>query len=112
MNGELWRLTASFPPSALADPSALDRATSVLGFEWPSDYRALLTDHNGVEGQVGTWYVVLTAVEELVEDNSYSDWSSEAIRFGGDGGEPELQREAGQRLQAALQSRAQQGGPT
>ena len=87
MDNELQRLTAAFPPSPLADPSLLEQTAEVLDFDWPADYRALLMDHNGVEGQVGTWYVVLTPVEDLIEDNAHNDWSSHALIIGSDGAE-------------------------
>ena len=69
LDGELARLTAALPRAPLDDLSALDAVAEELQIHWPADYVALISEHDGVEGEVGEWIVVLTAVADLVDEN-------------------------------------------
>ncbi len=49
---------------------------------------AVISEHNGVEGDVGEWVLVLTPVEELVELNTdpVMQFFPGLVMIGGDGG--------------------------
>ena len=88
---ELARLTAGWPRAPLLDPSALDEAAETLGIRWPDDYRALISEHDGVEGTIGPWYVAMTAADSLVDDNRSDDDGAPGVVFiGSDGGEERI----------------------
>ena len=88
---ELARLTAGWPRAPLLDLSVLDEAAETLGIRWPDDYRALVSEHNGVAGTIGAWYVVMTAADALVEDNRSDDYRDAGVVFvGSDGAEERI----------------------
>ena len=88
MTDDITGLASSLPHSDPADPAALREAGQVLGIEWPSDYVALVAAHNGAEGDIGTFGLVLTPVEELVEVNKHEvmQFFPGLVMIGGDGG--------------------------
>ena len=88
MTDEITRLARNLPGGHPADPAALQAAGQALGIEWPSDYVSLMTAHNGVEGDVGTFGLVLTPAEELVEvnNNDVMEFFPGLVVIGGDGG--------------------------
>ena len=59
-----------------------------LQIEWPEDYLRLIADHNGVEGDIGEWLLVLFAVEDLLDDNDpdFMEFFPGLVMMGGDGG--------------------------
>jgi hypothetical protein len=85
---ELRRLAAQLPQAELERNDLLDDAGRALGIDWPADYQALVRDHNGVEGDIGDWLLVLTPVEDLVERNTdpVMEFFPGLVIFGGDGG--------------------------
>lgn len=88
---ELARVTAGWPRAPLRDPSMLDEAAETLGIRWPDDYRALISEHDGVEGTIGAWHVVMTAADALVEDNPSDDDIAPSVVFvGSDGAEERI----------------------
>ena len=50
--------------------------------------RRVVSEHNGVEGDIGDWLLVLTPVEELVERNTdpVMEFFPGLVVIGGDGG--------------------------
>ncbi len=91
LDGELARLTAALPRAPLGDPSALDAVAEELQIHWPADYIALISEHDGVEGEVGEWIVVLTAVADLVDENDgVGEFWPGLVFFGSDGAEEHL----------------------
>jgi len=88
MTPELTALVSRLPLSRLADPTLLDEAGSRMRIAWPGDYAAVITDHNGAEGEVGGWNLVLTRVEDLVDQNSNDvmTFLPDLVVIGGDGG--------------------------
>ena len=88
MKDDITSLARSLPDSDPADPAALRAAGQALGIEWPSDYVTLVAAHNGVEGDIGPFGLVLTPVEELVEvnKNAAMEFFPGLVMIGGDGG--------------------------
>jgi hypothetical protein len=87
MTDDLVRLAAGLPERPLTDSGALVDAGQRLRIDWPADYIALISRHNGVEGDVGEFGLVLTAVEELVTTNDadFADMFPGLVLIGGDG---------------------------
>ncbi|MHB8961366.1 MAG: SMI1/KNR4 family protein [Candidatus Limnocylindrales bacterium] len=85
---ELARLVALLPRAQPADPGTLAEAGRMLGIEWPAEYVSIVSEHNGVEGDIGDWLLVLTPVEELVEQNTnpVMEFFLDLVIIGGDGG--------------------------
>ena len=85
---ELDRLTAALPRIPLDDPRELANAGRVLGIEWPSDYVEVITRHDGAEGDVGPFGLVLYRADELIERNRHEAMESfpGLVMIGGDGG--------------------------
>jgi len=84
---EVDRLTAALPRRSLSDPTALADAARTLGVVWPADYEHVISGHDGVEGDVGDWRLVLWPAEELVDHNTGDHMRSFAglVLLGGDG---------------------------
>jgi len=84
----LARLIAGLPRSPLDDSAILDEAGRTLGIEWPDDFVAVMRDHDGVEGEVGDWNLVLRRAAELVEANTdpVMEFFPDLVIVGGDGG--------------------------
>lgn len=87
MTDDITRLASTLPDSDPPDPAALRAAGEALGIEWPSDYVTLVTAHNGLEGDIGTFGLVLT-VDELVQINNHEvmEFFPGLVVIGGDGG--------------------------
>jgi hypothetical protein len=85
---ELDRLVAKLPRRRLEDPDILAHTGNKLRIEWPKDYVRLIADHNGVEGDLGEWRLVLFAVEDLVDHNDagFMEFFPGLVMIGGDGG--------------------------
>ena len=85
---ELTRLAHQLPTAELANHDLLVEAGRTLDVEWPAEYVALVSAHNGAEGVVGDWLLVLTRVEDLVEQNSPQviEFFPGLVVIGGDGG--------------------------
>ena len=88
MTDDITSLASNLPDSDPADPAVLRAAGEALGIVWPSDYVALVAAHDGVEGDVGTFGLVLTPVEDLVEtnNNEVMEFFPGLVVIGGDGG--------------------------
>ena len=106
---EVDRLTAALPRRSLIDRTALAAAGRTLGVVWPADYEHVISGHDGVEGDVGDWRLVLWPVEELVDHNTGDHMQSFAglVLLGGDGaGEAlALDRSSGEVLLASGRGR-------
>lgn len=87
-DARLRQLVASLPRSPLGDPAALTEAGRTLGIDWPDDYLAVMRDHDGVEGDIGEWNLVLRAADNLVEANTdpVMEFFPDLVIVGGDGG--------------------------
>src|SRR5258706_5823845 len=87
MTDDITRLASNLPNSEPMDPTALRVAGQALAIDWPDDYVALVAAHNGVEGDVGTYGLVLTPVEDLVEVNIHEvmEFFPGLVVIGGDG---------------------------
>jgi hypothetical protein len=85
---ELDRLAASLPRKSLDNPALLVEVGERLGVEWPEDYVRLISQHNGVSGDIGDWYLVLSSVEDLPGDNdpAVMEFFPGLVMIGGDGG--------------------------
>lgn len=85
---ELTRLSRQLPRADLAHSDLLAEAGRSLGIDWPPEYVAVISEHNGVEGDIGEWLLVLTPVEELVERNTnpVMEFFPGLVMIGGDGG--------------------------
>ena len=88
MTPELRELVSRLPASPIRDESVLLDAGRRLHIEWPADYVDVVTAHNGVEGDIGDWLLVLTAAEDLVEvnENEVMEFFPGLVMIGGDGG--------------------------
>jgi hypothetical protein len=86
----------------MAGPAILAEAGRALAIAWPADYAAVLAEHDGVQGDVGEWLLVLWPAEELVERNTgdHMEFFPGLVLVGGDGaGEAlALDRETGEVL--------------
>ncbi len=87
-NAHLTELTAALPTTPLRDHAALAQAAEALDIKWPDDYLAVIEAHDGVEGDVGEWNLVLRAAAELVEANTdpVMEFFPDLVIIGGDGG--------------------------
>ena len=85
---ELERLARQLPRASPVSPELLVEAGRALNIEWPPEYVALISAHNGAEGDVGDWLLVLTPVEELIERNTdpLMEFFPGLVIVGGDGG--------------------------
>ena len=85
---ELKRLSAQLPRADLLHPALLAETGRTLGVEWPRDYVVIISEHNGAEGDIGNWHLVLTPVEQLIEQNINPVMESfpGLVIIGGDGG--------------------------
>lgn len=85
---ELDRLTAALPEAPLGDAALLQETGRQLDLEWPADYARVISRHNGVEGEIGDWRIVLTPVEELLDRNEpeLMEFFPGLVLIGGDGG--------------------------
>lgn len=92
MDSDIRALARNLPRSDPANTSALDAAGRALEIEWPSDYVALVAEHNGVEGDVGPFGLVLTPVEDLIEVNAHEvmQFFPGLVVIGGDGADEAL----------------------
>lgn len=103
---ELERLAAKLPRKPLADPALLARAGERLGIAWPQDYARLVGEHNGVEGHVGEFVLVLSSVEDLPDynDPALMEFFPGLVHIGGDGGGETLMldRESGEVILAPM----------
>ena len=88
MSGDLTSLVDGLPDRLLDDADLLREVGRRLGIDWPADYLTMISQHNGVEGDVGKFALVLTAVEELVEANgaTVAAMFPDLVLLGGDGG--------------------------
>jgi hypothetical protein len=84
----LTRLIAGLPRSPLSDSAVLDEAGRALGIQRPNDYIAVMRDHDGVEGDIGDWNLVLRRAADLVEANTdpVMEFFPDLVIVGGDGG--------------------------
>lgn len=87
MTDDITSLARALPGSEPADPAALHAAGLALRIEWPEDYLALVARHNGVEGAIGEFGLVLTPVDELVRLNNdtVTELFPGLVIIGGDG---------------------------
>jgi hypothetical protein len=85
---ELGRLVARLPRKRLDNPSLLAETGKRLQIEWPDDYVRVISDHNGVEGDIGDWRLVLSSVEDLPDynDPGLMEFFPGLVIIGGDGG--------------------------
>jgi hypothetical protein len=85
---ELTRLSRQLPRADIAHPEMLAETGRTLGIDWPPEYVAVISAHNGVEGDIGEWLLVLTPVEELVGRNTtpMMEFFPGLVMIGGDGG--------------------------
>jgi len=86
---ERWVAAVAGDDSSGATDADLDAAAGDLGVELPEDYRALMRRVNGGDTEFGKSWLVLHAVEELVDSNStFRDAGAHLgfVFFGGDGG--------------------------
>jgi len=87
VDAELARLVRHLPRAALSDPHVLIDAGQALEIDWPDDYVAVISQHNGVEGDIGEWLLVLRRAEDLVDENRHAvmDFFPDLVVIGGDG---------------------------
>jgi hypothetical protein len=85
---ELGRLVAKLPRRTLDNPALLAEAAERFQIDWPEDYVRLIADHNGVEGYIGDWRLVLSSVEDLpgFNDPDLMEFFPGLVMIGGDGG--------------------------
>jgi hypothetical protein len=85
---ELTRLSRQLPRADLARPELLGESGRAIGIDWPPEYVAVISAHNGVEGDIGEWFLVLTPAEDLIERNTdpVMEFFPGLVMIGGDGG--------------------------
>jgi hypothetical protein len=83
------QLFARFQGNAPASLISIARCQAHLRFPLPADYVHLLQQMNGGEGFIGTQYLMLWRVEDLVQANKecrVEEVAPELFLFGSDGG--------------------------
>ncbi len=71
------------------DRNEIKKVESVLGVAFPDDYVEFITFTNGAEGSIGENYLVLWAIDEIIELNeaySVNEFTEGLVLFGSDGG--------------------------
>jgi hypothetical protein len=72
-----------------ASQDLIGRCQQRLTVQLPTDYKRLLQQMNGGEGFIGTQYLQLWPIEEVVKTNTEADYGNAALEFllfGSDGG--------------------------
>ncbi|WP_342430147.1 SMI1/KNR4 family protein [Neobacillus sp. FSL H8-0543] len=72
------------------DRNKVKKVESVLGVAFPDDYVEFITYTNGAEGSIDENYLVLWAIDEIIELNegySVYEFAKGLVIFGSDGGE-------------------------
>ncbi len=72
-----------------APKDLIDSVEQKIGVKFPADYKKFLLMSNGVSGFVGKSYLLIWALEEIVEINqqaSVNEFAPGLILFGSDGG--------------------------
>jgi len=83
------RLLAKFNGNPPTDTSSLRKLESDAGFCLPEDYAQFLQQTNGGEGFIGSTYLILWCVGDLIEMNEayqVADYAPGLFLFGSDGG--------------------------
>jgi hypothetical protein len=71
-----------------ASPDALAELQRRLGVHLPQDYLAFMSNSDGAYGFVGSNYVALSSVREVIEENeALREFTSGLVLFGSDGAE-------------------------
>jgi hypothetical protein len=72
------------------DKNTVKKVESVFGVDFPDDYVEFITYTNGAEGSIGENYLVLWAINEIIELNegySVNEFAKGLVLFGSDGGD-------------------------
>jgi hypothetical protein len=72
------------------DRNMVKKVESVFGVAFPDDYVEFITYTNGAEGSIGENYLVLWAIDEIIELNegySVNEFPKGLVLFGSDGGD-------------------------
>jgi hypothetical protein len=89
MHSRLLEIVRGMKTSPGASKQSLEELMTRLGHHLPSDYLTLMQITNGAEGPVGSSYVVIWPVDEVVplnEANAVAQFAPSLVLFGSDGG--------------------------
>jgi hypothetical protein len=89
MHSKLLEIVRGMKTSPGTSIESLDDLMTRLGRQLPSDYLMLMQFTNGAEGPIGSSYVVIWPIEEVIplnEGNGVAEFAPSLMLFGSDGG--------------------------